>query len=346
MGTSGSRPVNPSELRSAWDVPGPWAVSELAPGTNNVVQRVVAPAGAYVLRVYSNHVEPDRLRFEHGVLVRLAQAGLPFALPVPLPTRAGALYAEVVGERGEVELATLTPLIAGEHPQRGDLAQAEAGGEALGRLDVALAALGDVDDVAGVSWRSYGDLDHCHPLVPDPAAAIADLSVAADVRDRLVAGYHWLMERLPALYASVPQQLVHEDYAPDNILMIGPQVTGVLDFEFCTRDVRAMDLTVALSWWPVAQFGSGDEWPIVAAVARGYARHVVLSAAEVEAIPVLFRLRGYTSLIHRLGRWRAGLSPLPAVTGRVEAALEREEWLAANAARLVQMIGEAMDHGA
>lgn len=329
-------------LQHAWAVPGPWQVSTLAPGTNNVVERVVAPAGEYVLRVYSNHVEPARLRFEHGVLARLGQAGLPFALPVPLATTSGALYAELTDADGATALATLTPLIAGEHPDRDDLAQAVAGGEALGLLDVALVRIGvDDDAVEGVSWRSYGDLAHCHPLVPDPAAAIAEMPLAAAVRARLVAGYAWLMERIPALYGTLPRQLVHEDYSPDNILMVGPRVTGVLDFEFCTRDVRAMDLTVALSWWPVAHFGSGDEWPIVAAVARGYARQVRLEPEEVAAIPVLFRLRGYTSLIHRLGRWRAGLSPLPAVTERALAAVEREEWLEANGARLMEVIGEA-----
>ena len=41
------------------------------------------------------------------------------------------------------------------------------------------------------------------------------------------------------------------------------RVTGVLDFEFCARDLRAMDLAVALTWWPVQHFGTGAEWPIM-----------------------------------------------------------------------------------
>jgi homoserine kinase type II len=338
-GQERSTRVDIAPLLDAWSLPAPWQATPLAHGTNNVVQRVETPAGTYVLRVYANHADIDRLRFEHAVLVRLDAAGLPFAVPAPIPTAQGAAYARVATGEGET-LATLTALIPGAHPPRDDLEQASAGGDALGLLDLALARL-TIDPGEGTSWRFFGDLEHCHPLVPDPPAALAALSLAADARRRLLSRYAWLMERIPDLYGRLPRQLVHEDYAPDNILMQGPRVTGVLDFEFCARDVRAMDLAVALSWWPVERFGSGDEWPIVRAVAGGYARHVALTAPEAEAMPTLFRLRAFTSLIHRLGRHRQGLSPLEAAVWRAHAALERDDWLAANGERLVRAVAEA-----
>lgn len=329
-------------LQHAWPLAGPWQVTPLAHGTNNTVQRVATPGGDYVLRVYRNHGDLGRLRFEHAILTRLAAADLPFALPVPLPTRTGELYVAIAGRDGEA-LATLTPLIAGEHPARERLDQARAAGAALGLLDAALGGVPADDLDQSVTWRSYGDLAHCHPLVPDPRAAIQTLPVPDTTRRRLTERYDWLMASIPALYASLPQQLVHEDYAPDNTLMDGTRVTGVLDFEFCTRDVRVMDLTVALSWWPVAQFGTGGEWPILAAVAQGYARHIALSAGEIAAVPTLFQLRAYTSLIHRLGRQRQGLSPMEAVVARAEAAIAREAWVAANGERLVALLSEPVE---
>ena len=57
-------------------------------------------------------------------------------------------------------------------------------------------------------------------------------------RQRLISGYAWLIERMPDLYATLPQQLAHEDFDPSNVLMEGARVTGVLDFEFCARDLR------------------------------------------------------------------------------------------------------------
>lgn len=324
-------------LTTEWAVPEPYRVRPLAHGTNNSVRLVETSTGSYVLRIYSNHADARRLRFEHTVLAHLQAAELPFGLPVPIPTRSGALYASAADGTNEA-LAVLTPFLPGEHPNQDDLAQARAGGAALGQLDVALACIPPLDAVGAVSWRSYGDLAHCHPLVPDPRSAIIELPLPGDTRDRLIHSYDMLIEHIPSLYARLPQQLVHEDYAPDNLLMRDARVTGVLDFEFCSRDVRMMDLTVALSWWPTARFGTGAEWPIIQAVAEGYARHVTLTAAEIEAMPALYQLRAYTSLIHRLGRYRQGLSPLPAVTDRALAALEREDWLARNRTHLVETV--------
>ena len=327
-------------LLAMWPLRGPHQITPLADGTNNQVYRVDCPDGAYVLRVSSNHTDASRLRFEQTVLAQLAAAGLPFAVPAPMLNIAGSPVTSLI-ERERTSLATLTPHIAGAHPDRDDLAQAAAAGEALGLLDAALARLDLAEDAAAQSWRSYGDLAHCHPLVPDPPQALLELPLAEALQRHLLARYAWLVERLPPLYAALPQQLSHEDYGPSNVLLDGVRVTGVLDFEFCARDVRPMDLTVALSWWPVARFGSGAESPIIQVFATGYARHITLSADEIAAIPILFELRAYTSLIHRLGRWRQGLSPLEAVTERAEAALEPHTWLLAHGAQLTDTISAA-----
>lgn len=332
-------------LERAWPQTGPWrpAPEPLAGGTNNVMYRVHAATGDYVLQLSGALVNLRRLRFEHDVMEQLQAMGLPFALPLALRTVEGSLAARLVadGQVGE-RWATLTPLIAGERPVRENLAQATGAGEALGALDVALTRVRLAQAEDALDWRSTGDLAHCHPLVPEPRAAIAELPMSADEVGRLVSDYDRLMAALPALYSALPRQLCHEDYDPGNVLMVGDQVSGVLDWEFCAIDLRAMDLVVALTWWPVRQFGSGAEWPILEALLRGYGRHFTLEPAEVEAIPTIFLLRAYTSLIHRLGRYRQGLSPSAHVINRAQAALARAVWLRANGERLIQLADEAL----
>jgi homoserine kinase type II len=312
----------------------------LTRGTNNRMYRVDAPVGPYVLRIAGTQVTPRRILFERVVVIQ-ARALLPFALPIVLPTMQGDLYARVETAEGEA-LATLTPLIPGQAPQRADLAQAERAGEAIALLDEALTHVRLAHPEEATDWRSTGDLAHCHPLVPEPRAAIGELALPAETLRRLLADYDALLERLAPLYASLPRQLCHEDTDPSNLLMEGERVTGVIDWEFCALDLRPTDLVVALTWWPVERFGTGEEWPIIAALLRGYARHRSLHAAEVAAIPTLFQLRAYTSLIHRLGRQREGLSPMEHVLGRAQAALERADWLAANSERLIRLVDEAL----
>jgi homoserine kinase type II len=326
-------------LLQAWALPEPRRCLPLANGTNNVVYRVETPGSNYVLRVYSNHADPARVRFEQSVLTQLGDAALPFAVPAPIPTHDGALFARTTADGADV-LATLTALIPGQHPRGDCLEQAAMAGEALGMLDVALQRIVPPDPADALSWRSYGDLAHCHPLVPDPLAAIEELTIPDEVRTQLLEHCAWLLEHIAQVYTQLPQQPAYEDCGPDNMLMDGPRVTGILDFEFCALDVRPMDLTVALTWWPGDRFGTGAEWPIISAFAHGYARHIHLTPHEVGAIPVLFELRAYTSLIHRLGRYRQGLSSLGAVTARAFAALERADWLAANGAHLAEELRE------
>jgi homoserine kinase type II len=326
-------------LQRAWGIAGPWRAEPLTRGTNNSVLRVEAPTGSYVLRGYSNTTDTARLRFERAVLAQLSEAHLPFALPTPLPALDGSYAVETENKRGAV-LATLTRYIPGQPPDRDNLDQATAAGDALGQLTLALAAL-DIP-AEGIGWRSSGDLARCHPLVPDPPAAFAELPLPNEKRQRLIAGYAWLIARIPDLYARLPQQLVHEDFDPGNVLMEGTRVTGVLDFEFCARDLRVMDLTVALTWWPVRQYGTGAEWPIIAALARGYARHITLIDDEIAAFPTLFRLRAYTSLIHRLGRSRQGLSTVEEALDRAEAAINREDWVHSNGVRLIDVVHDAI----
>jgi homoserine kinase type II len=327
-------------LQRAWSLPEPWELRPVTRGTNNEVLLVETPSGRYVLRVYGNHADLERLRFEHAVLMHLHGTRLPFAVPVPVATAAGELYARLATRNGE-RLATLTAYISGEHARIGDLEQARAGGEALGMLDVALANLTTLPAEAGVTWRSSGDLAHGHPLVPDLPAAFAGLPLAEDARKRLVDGYERVMAQMPMIHTVLPRQIVHEDCDMSNVLLTGSRVTGVLDFEFCGRDVRAIELTVALIWWALVYSDAGDEWPIVRALTTGYARHVILTADEIAALPVLIHYRAYTSLVHRLGRYRQGLSPLESVMERANAALERADWLHANGQQLVETVRRA-----
>ncbi len=335
-------------LVAAWPLLGQPDALTLAPmrgGTNNTMFRVSSATlnvDSYVLRLASPYHDERRAWLEYTTLASLERSGLPFAVPTPLLTANGAPWVEM-RTQDENTLATLTRFIPGQEPERNNLGQAERAAEAIGALDVALAAVELPDPDAALSWRSAGALDRITPLVPDPLAAFAALPISAETRERLRTGYVALMERLPALYATLPQHLCHEDAATTNLLMDDDRVTGILDFEFLSRDIRAMDLTVALVWWPVDVLGSGEEWPIIAALARGYARSLRLTAPEIAAIPTLYAMRGYTSLIHRLGRALQGLSPMGHVVARAEAALAWQDWLAAYGGRLVAEVATAME---
>lgn len=105
-------------LLRIWGLQG-YDVRPLTEGTNNTGCDV---GDEFVLRIHRNAIDP---KYEHAVLRALN--GLSFAVPVPVPVDGETA---VRGElNGETVLASLSRRIPGEHPARGDAAQAEACGD-------------------------------------------------------------------------------------------------------------------------------------------------------------------------------------------------------------------------
>lgn len=319
-------------LVSAWPTLTPQRLTPLTHGANNAVYLVDADSGRYVLRIYRNHADAARLDAEYQILFALQNAGLPFAIPAPIATIDGQYHIKISDAEYGRQIAALFPWLPGDHPQRQDTAAAFGAAIALGQLDQALAALSFPRDQPA----PLGDFARRYPALADPIATLATLTSDIAAIDRIAGLYHHLSAELPALYATLPCQMVHSDYAPSNILMEGVRVTAVLDFEFCTHDLRALDLVVALSWWPIELFDSGQEWPLINALGTGYTSQIQLTDGEIAALPTLLQMRSISSLLHRLTRYTQGLDSADFLRQRIEQTLWREDWLATNRERLLR----------
>jgi homoserine kinase type II len=310
-----------------WSLPEPWTVAPASTGLTNTTLFVETPTGTYVLRLYER-ADPAGVRFEHGLLAELAAAHLPFTLPAPVRTRAGETFAQVV-VGGTTVLASLTPLLPGTHPDPDDGRHARRLGETLGHLGQTLAGVAPPPGRA--QYPRLGDLRGFHPTVDDPADAIELIpSLAHADRKRLLAMTAHVEAVAPSLYANLPRRLTHRDYLPPNILLTGDAVSAVLDFEFAGEDLRALDLAIAIAFWPL--WGAGDaRLAAREAFIRSYAAVEPLTQAEAEAIPTLIRLQFATWLMHCAGRLRDGLTK----TDRLQAfvvseALAYLDWSGAN----------------
>jgi Ser/Thr protein kinase RdoA (MazF antagonist) len=319
----------------AWGIAEPITVERLG-GSNNTSWRLGTASGEYVLRLYGNLGNLPHVRFEHAVLRQLGRIPLSFEVPVPLPSVDGdtLVPVELGGER---QFASLFALIPGEHPRDwSNRARLGAAGAALGELDRALAALRSMEEA---SLPLYRDLDRIHSAVPDPESAVAALPIDPAQADAFVASLGRARESVDRLYEALPHQVIHSDIDGSNMLYTGDRVSGILDFEFASFDLRAMDLTVAVV--QMAGDGDGLDMDRVRVLAGAYRTEMALLPAEIAAVPDLIRLRGAVTVIHRLGRWRVGLSPLGAVEGRIRHQLAMEEWLDRNGGTLVATVSSS-----
>jgi homoserine kinase type II len=290
---------------------------------------MVAEAGgsSYVLRVYQN-LGADRIAAEHRLLAAVAGAGLPFAVPQPIPMPDGRTYLRTPD--GTVAVFCYLPGRPADHDS---LAEVERAGGALALLDLALADLPTA--LAPVDWRC--PLDAIHPAVTDIDGLTDELAeVLPDNR-----GVEWLRTHAPSndrlytqLCQTLPVRLIHGDFALSNVLVDrAGQPTAILDFEIAGLDLGVNDLVVGLTqaaggWW------SSDRGARAHAFYRGFARHLTPTPPERAAIPELVRRRVLGTIVWRAGRWRLGQSDLEEVRLRLDTGVQIGRWLDAHAATL------------
>jgi len=309
-------------LLDAWALPRPRELTRAHWGYSNETWFVRSEAGEHVLRLHtSKHVEA--IRFEHELLARLATADLRFRTPRPLETEAGDTLATEIESARQ---AALFRRIEGEHLDDDDVAGVANAGSAYAALDIALAAI-ERTDLTTATFS--GDLRTVHPAISD----LGQLEEAAGPAARGLA--EAAAETAPAIYGSLPTQLIHGDFAFGNVLMRAGSVRGLLDFEYAGRNVRALELGGALR----NVLSKGNREKLWRPLLHGYLGTLPLDPAEIAALPALVRLQGAIVIVWVAGRAIEGDSTLEALAQQVDRALALEDWIAANG---IHLIAEAL----
>lgn len=275
-------------------------------GWNNTTRFVTTPEGRAVLRIYETHRDLGKVRFEHDVLIALAEQQMPCAVPLPLRTDEGLTY--TVLEDGTDRYACMFRYIDGVRPNSNHPNTAESIGEMTGHLSRALAR---VQVSRATAYPPYYELEAAHPTCTEERIASFCLSPPEAFRQQAYALVR-IYEEFTMFHANLthlrklPHQLVHGDINHSNVLVSDSDQgrgVAVLDFEFCTWDVRAIEPAVVLSGY----LSESPDWIQVEAFIRGYNKVISLTDDEIDAIPLLIRLRKLDVFIHFLGRYLDGV---------------------------------------
>lgn len=228
-------------------------------------------AGArFILTLYEQRVAIEDLPFFLGLLDHLAARGSP--VPRTIHDRAGAPYRLVEGKA-----AALIEFLPGVSVDPPSPAQARAVGAALAGLHL------NSGDFAGTRENTMG-LRAWRALFAgcgEDGLAGIDANLPELVAHELeFVAAHWPQD--------LPVSVIHADLFPDNVLLLGERVCGLIDFYFACTDIAAYDLAVTHAAWCFHKDGTFR--PRVAeALVQGYAAVRPLSAAERAALPLLAR---------------------------------------------------------
>jgi len=232
----------------------------------------------FILTVYEKRVRREDLPFFLGLLDHLAAAGCP--VPRTIHDRGGAAFRTWNGpgvEAGPGKALALIEFLPGVSLDAPTPAQARAVGAALARVHLAAQDFpGERPNTLGLAgWRPLAQACDGHWEEIDP-------------------GLGTLVEReLAALEAGWPRGLpecaIHADLFPDNVLMRGDEVRGLIDFYFACTDAMAYDLAVTHAAWCFDKAGERFDPALSAGLLEGYRAVRTLAPDEAAAMPLLAR---------------------------------------------------------
>jgi homoserine kinase type II len=253
----------------------------IAEGVENSNYLVDTSGGRFILTLYEKRVDEGDLPFFLALLDHLADSGNP--VPRALKDGQGRQVQRVAGRP-----ACLIEFLPGVSVTRPTPAQARAAGSALGRMHQALR------DFPLSRPNSLG-LPGWHAL----AARCGDQmdQIARGLRARVADELAWLDAHWPV---ALPHSVVHADLFPDNVLMLGDRVTGLIDFYFSCTEVRAWDLAVMHSAWA---FAPDYDAAVGDALIAGYDAEHPLLPEERAAFPALARGACLRFLLTRAWDW-------------------------------------------
>ena len=268
----------------AFDVGEVVALKGIAEGVENSNYLLLTTRSKYILTLYEKRVAARDLPFFFEMIERLAERGLP--VPRAVADRAGRTIHKLAGRP-----ACLIEFLPGVSVTRPTAGQARAAGAALGRMHEALAGFAsERPNALGVAdWRPLFErcgagLDQIEPGL----RARADAALAT-----VEAGWP----------GDLPRSAIHADLFPDNVLMTGGQVTGLIDFYFACTELRAYDLAVMHSAWSFDPGGVAFDAAVGRALVEGYVGAFGLSERERAALPTLARGACIRFLLTRAWDW-------------------------------------------
>ncbi|MBB5984566.1 homoserine kinase [Sphingobium lignivorans] len=216
----------------------------------------------FILTLYEKRVDAADLPFFMALLDHLADKGLP--VPPAVKDREGREIQELAGR--PACLIRFLPGVSLSHPTP---AQALAAGRAMADMHAAVADFTPTraNSMGMASWqplfeRCGRSLDEIAPGLHDDLGFAIDAVTAA-----------WRPDDFDHV-------AIHADLFPDNVLMLGDKVTGLIDFYFACTDIRVYDLAIMHSAWSFDTTGRHHDAAVGDGLLRGYESRFPLSPFE------------------------------------------------------------------
>lgn len=256
-----------ARLIAQYDVGDLVSAKGIAEGVSNSNWLIETTAGRYILTMYERRIDFADLPYFLGLLDHLSAKDCP--VPRTIHDREGAAFRM---ERGKA--VALIEFLPGVSPTLPSAEQARAIGATLAQMHLASR------DFERTRQNTMGFADNLAILERCGDCGLA--SIHSDLPNVLGSAREAARLDLSIL----PQANIHADLFPDNVLMLGDRVTGLIDFYFACTGPMALDLATTHAAWCFDE-NNAFRPGLAAAMVRGYESVRPLTAEERRLLPAI-----------------------------------------------------------
>lgn len=310
-----------------------YEISQLEGGINNFTYSLkIVDDTEYVIRIYNNSNNTNRVILEHEVLRQLKLKNLSFKIPSPLENDGKTHIKLKNGTEG-----TIFRKIDGNLPETLDIKVIKKIGEIAGELTNALLDINVDNIINNVFAHPYYEIFKVHESINEELFKSEIKSEKFDNFREIADNF---CEEILNIYKffsnekdSFPKQIIHGDFHYDNLLIDDNLNMAVLDFEFVAKDWRVMDLVIPLSKF----IGCENSLDLIKNFAIGYTSKIKLEDIEIKYIPKLIQLRIYSNVVYFIGRYLSKEDTIDILYSKLPLYYKRIMWINSNEMDIIKL---------
>ncbi|SMF92472.1 homoserine kinase [Paenibacillus uliginis N3/975] len=261
-------------------------------GLTNYSQVLTINNKKYIARIYDNHSKNlEKLKFEIELTTFLEQQDLSFKLPGFLIAKTEDRFVEL----SNGQFGSVMHFIEGEVPDLTRISDIKEYGKTVGEISAAFKKFKSDTLIRDIKFYNIYNL---HSLSNERAVSHFIDQPPFDIDHNqlsILKNTFQAVQRNESIIDALPKQIIHHDILIFNLLIDSKtrKMNGVLDFDFASHDVCALELAICINH--LLQFDDGSLLNLELFLDE-YSQHMTLTDEEIKWIPFLMQMY-YVSLI-------------------------------------------------
>ncbi len=256
----------------------------ISAGVENTNYKIRTNKGLYILTLYEKRVDKKDIPFFLELMFYLSNEKI--HCPLPLKNRNGKLFDELNSRP-----ASILTFLEGSSTETIYPKQVNTLGKILAKIHI----LGKQLKIKRKNPLSLGNLESLITLSKKNSENIRN-----DLSKEIVSEYYRVRSNWPD---NLPKGIIHADLFPDNVLFIGNEISGVIDFCFSCNDFLSYDLATCLNAWCFDKEGILD-LNLSSELINGYQSLRKLEENEINFFPIICSGSALRFLVTRINDWK------------------------------------------